>query len=276
MIKVRIGDIQIGEKTPLLVIAGPCVIETEDLTLKIAEELKRITGRLSLPFIFKASYDKANRSSLDSYRGPGIKEGLRILERVKRELGVYLLTDVHCREEVKEVAEVVDVVQIPAFLSRQTDLLIEAGKRAKAVNIKKGQFLSPHQMILAAEKVASTGNKNILLTERGTFFGYGDLVVDMRNLVLLRDSGYPVILDATHSVQKPGGKGKASGGERKFVPYLSRAGVACGIEGIFMETHPEPERALSDGANMIPLGELEDLLRILKEIHELVIRWMPG
>ncbi|MCD6219429.1 3-deoxy-8-phosphooctulonate synthase [Candidatus Calescamantes bacterium] len=267
---VKIGDINIGKGNHLLLIAGPCVIENEDLTLKIAEELKKITQRLKLPFIFKASYDKANRTSLHSFRGPGLKEGLKILKKVKEKIGSLVLTDVHCVTQVKPVAEVVDVLQIPAFLSRQTDLLVEAGKTGKPVNIKKGQFMSPFNMKHAVEKVASTGNRKILLTERGTFFGYGELVVDMKNLPIMRSLCYPVIFDVTHSVQMPGGKGTVSGGRREFIPYLSRAAVACGVDGLFMETHPNPENALSDGPNMWPLQKIEELLKTLIEIHEVV------
>ncbi len=267
---VKIGNLKIGEGNPLLLIAGPCVIENEELTLDIAGELKEITRRLNFPFIFKASYDKANRTSLHSFRGPGLKEGLEILRKVKDKLGLLILTDIHCTTQVKQVAEVVDVLQIPAFLSRQTDLLLEAGKTGKPVNIKKGQFMSPLNMQQAAEKVVSTGNKNILLTERGSFFGYGELVVDMRSLPLMRNLGYPVIFDATHSVQMPGGKGTSSGGRREFIPYLSRAAVACGVDGLFIETHPNPEKALSDGPNMLSLKDVESLLKVLKEIHEVV------
>ncbi|MCD6521818.1 3-deoxy-8-phosphooctulonate synthase [Candidatus Calescamantes bacterium] len=266
---VEIENIKVGGGE-LLVIAGPCVIESEKLTLNIAEELKKITEKVSLPFIFKASYDKANRTSIRSFRGPGLKEGLRILKKVKDLFEIPLLTDVHCTSHLKEVKEVVDVIQIPAFLSRQTDLLVEAGKTGRAVNIKKGQFLSPHQMRFALEKVTSTGNHRVLLTERGTFFGYGDLVVDMRNFPIMRSFGYPVIFDVTHSVQSPGGLGEASGGRREFVPYLARAGIACGVDGIFLETHPEPDNALSDGPNMWPLKEMEGLLKELKELFALV------
>ena len=264
---VEIENIKVGKGNPLILIAGPCVIESEDLVLTVASKLKNICEKLNFPFIFKSSYDKANRTSIHSFRGPGLEEGLRILEKVKRKIGVPILTDVHCVTQVKSVAEVADVIQIPAFLCRQTDLLIECGKTKKPVNIKKGQFMSGEAMRYAVEKVESTGNDKILLTERGNFFGYNELVVDMKNLAIMRNFGYPVIFDATHSVQMPGGKGTSSGGRREFVPYLSRAAVACGVDGIFIETHPEPDKALSDGPNMLPLSQIEKLLKILKEIH---------
>ena len=264
---VEIENIKVGKGNPLILIAGPCVIESEDLVLTVASKLKNICEKLNFPFIFKSSYDKANRTSIHSFRGPGLEEGLRILEKVKRKIGVPILTDVHCVTQVKSVAEVADVIQIPAFLCRQTDLLIECGKTKKPVNIKKGQFMSGEAMRYAVEKVESTGNDKILLTERGNFFGYNELVVDIKNLVIMRNFGYPVIFDATHSVQMPGGKGTSSGGRREFVPYLSRAAVACGVDGIFIETHPEPDKALSDGPNMLPLSQIEKLLKILKEIH---------
>lgn len=254
----------------LLVIAGPCVIESENLCLEVAHALKEVTQEFDLPFIFKASYDKANRTSIESFRGPGLERGLKVLAEVKEQVKVPVTTDVHETWQVKHAAEVVDLVQIPAFLCRQTDLLVEAGKCAKAVNIKKGQFADANTMAHAAKKVASGGCKNILLTERGTFFGYGDLVVDMRNLFWLRQSGYPVIFDATHSVQRPGGLGTASGGQRELVPALLRAAVAAGVDGIFMEVHPDPDKALSDGPNMVPLKSVRELLSVAKELHELV------
>jgi 2-dehydro-3-deoxyphosphooctonate aldolase (KDO 8-P synthase) len=254
----------------LLVIAGPCVIESESLCLEVAHALKEITAQLDLPFVFKASYDKANRTSIESFRGPGLERGLEVLAKVKEQVGVPVTTDVHETWQVKPAAEVVDLVQIPAFLCRQTDLLVEAGKWAKAVNIKKGQFADANIMVHAARKVESGGCKNILLTERGTFFGYGDLVVDMRNLFWLRQSGCPVIFDATHSVQRPSGLGSASGGRREFVPLLLRAAVAAGVDGIFMEVHPEPDKALSDGPNMVPLSFVAELLAMAKELHAVV------
>lgn len=253
----------------LLVIAGPCVIESENLCLEVAHALKEVTQEFDLPLVFKASYDKANRTSIDSFRGPGLERGLKVLTEVKERVKVPVTTDVHETWQVKYAAEVVDLVQIPAFLCRQTDLLVEAGKWAKAVNIKKGQFADANIMAHAAKKVASGGCENILLTERGTFFGYGDLVVDMRNLFWLRQSGYPVIFDATHSVQRPGGLGTASGGQRELVPTLLRAAVAAGVDGIFMEVHPDPDKALSDGPNMVPLKSVRELLSMAKELHEL-------
>ncbi len=263
--------VQVGQYTvdgsKLLVIAGPCVIESEDLCLEVAYALKEITAQLDLPFIFKASYDKANRTSIDSFRGPGLERGLEVLAKVREQVGVPVTTDVHETWQVKPAAEVVDLVQIPAFLCRQTDLLVEAGKWAKAVNIKKGQFADANTMAHATKKVETGGCKNILLTERGTFFGYGDLVVDMRNLFWLRQTGYPVIFDATHSVQRPGGLGVASGGRREFVPLLIRAAVAAGVDGIFMEVHPDPDRALSDGPNMVPLKFVAELLEMAKKLH---------
>lgn len=252
----------------LLVIAGPCVIESEALCLEVAEGLKSITTQLRLPFVFKASFDKANRTALDSFRGPGLAKGLEVLAKVREQVGVPVTTDVHEPSQVKPVAEVVDLVQIPAFLCRQTDLLVEAGRWAKAVNLKKGQFADANTMAYAAQKVMAGGCQNILLTERGNFFGYGDLVVDMRNFLWLHQAGHPVIFDATHSVQQPGGRGKASGGRRELVPLLLRAAVAAGIDGIFMEVHPDPDKALSDGPNMVPLRFVGELLAMAKELHE--------
>ena len=252
----------------LLVIAGPCVIESEALCLEVAEALKGIATQLRLPFVFKASFDKANRTALESFRGPGLTKGLEVLAKVKEQIGVPVTTDVHETAQVKPTAEVVDLVQIPAFLCRQTDLLVEAGRWAKAVNIKKGQFADANTMAHAARKVMAGGCQNILLTERGNFFGYGDLVVDMRNLLWLRQAGHPVVFDATHSVQQPGGRGMASGGRRELVPLLLRAAVAAGVDGIFMEVHPDPDKALSDGPNMVPLRFVGELLAMAKELHE--------
>lgn len=266
---VQVGQYRV-DGTSLLVIAGPCVIESRPLCLEVAEALKDIAGNLELPFVFKASYDKANRTALESFRGPGLDKGLKILGEVKEQVKVPVTTDVHETWQVKPVAEVVDLIQIPAFLCRQTDLLVETGRWAKAVNIKKGQFADANMIYHAARKVASGGCQNILLTERGTSFGYGDLVVDMRNLGWLRASGYPVIFDATHSVQQPGGRGTASGGRREMVPLLLRAAVAAGVEGIFMEVHPDPDKGLSDAPNMVPLDWVADLLTVAKEIHALV------
>jgi 2-dehydro-3-deoxyphosphooctonate aldolase (KDO 8-P synthase) len=253
----------------LFLIAGPCVIESEAHALKMAEEISVVARRLETPYIFKASYDKANRTSLQSFRGPGLEEGLRILERVRKETGVPVLTDVHEAADVPAVAEAVDVVQIPAFLCRQTDLLVAAGKHAKAINIKKGQFVSPWDMKHAVEKVRESGNSNIFLTERGSSFGYNNLVVDMRSLAIMRQFA-PVVFDATHSVQLPssGAAGKAvSGGQPEFIPLLSRAAVAAGVDGVFMEVHDNPAEAKSDGANALPLSQLENVLKELLAIR---------
>lgn len=259
-----------GGDSPLALIAGPCVIEDEKGTLRIAERLMEITRLLKVPFIFKASYDKANRTSVKSYRGPGLDKGLQILSRIKKEFGIPVLTDVHCKEDINKVSIAVDIVQIPAFLCRQTDLLLAAAEKARCVNIKKGQFLSPSDMKYVIEKIESGGNENILVTERGTSFGYNQLVVDMCSLPIMRGLGYPVIFDVTHSLQLPGGLGVSSGGRLEFIPNLSRAGVACGCDGIFIEVHPEPERALSDGPNSMKLDELPELLESLIEIDNIV------
>ncbi len=249
-----------GER-PLFFMLGPCVIEDEATTLKTLEVLVRITGDLKVPFIFKSSYDKANRTSLESYRGPGLKDGLKILEKASRTFPeVPIVTDVHCRTEVGPVAEVVDVIQIPAFLSRQTNLIVEAALTGLPVNIKKGQFMSPRDMTHSVDKARSTGAEQIMITERGVSFGYNNLVVDFRALPLLRAFGYPVIFDATHSVQSPGGMGGKSGGDRKMARYLARAAAACGVDGFFMEVHPDPEHALCDGPNSLALTEVKDLL----------------
>lgn len=250
-----------GENGPILLIAGPCVIEDYETAFEIASALKAATRALEMPFVFKASYDKANRSSIRSYRGPGIGPGLDILASIRSELDIPVVSDVHQVSEVEAAAEVLDMIQIPAFLCRQTDLILSVAKTGKAVNIKKGQFLAPWDMANVVEKAASTGNRNIWLTERGAMFGYNNLVVDFRSIpIMRRTTGCPVIFDATHSVQLPGGKGDASGGQREFAPVLARAAVAAGADGIFMEVHPEPERALCDGPNSIPLAEVESLL----------------
>jgi 2-dehydro-3-deoxyphosphooctonate aldolase (KDO 8-P synthase) len=254
-----------GDGAPLALIAGPCVIESEEHVHLLAREIGRVAG----PFVFKASYDKANRSSVSSYRGPGLREGLRILAGLKR-AGFAILTDIHEPAQAEAAAEVADIVQIPAFLCRQTDLLLAAGRTGRVVNIKKGQFVAPHDMHLAAEKVASTGNDRILLTERGAAFGYNNLVVDMRSLKIMRDSGLPVVFDATHSVQLPGGAGTASGGQPQFIETLARAAVAAGTDALFIEVHDDPPRAKSDGANALPLGALGPLLGRLRAIGELV------
>ena len=265
--EIKIKDIKIGAGNPLVLIAGPCVIENKKLTLEIARALKDLTAEAEIPFIFKSSYDKANRTSLDSYRGPGLEKGLEILKEVKEKLGLLILSDVHCRQDLKAAAKVLDIIQIPAFLSRQTDLLIEAARTGKAVNIKKGQFLAPWDMVPSIKKIEASGNKNILITERGVSFGYNNLVSDLRALAIIRDFGYPVIYDATHSVQLPGGGGSCSGGERRFVSGLSRAAVAFGCDGLFLEVHPNPNKALCDGPNMVSLKELKALLRQVKDIE---------
>ncbi|KPK40931.1 MAG: 2-dehydro-3-deoxyphosphooctonate aldolase [Omnitrophica WOR_2 bacterium SM23_29] len=267
---VSIGKIKIGGENPLVLIAGPCVIEGESSALRHAEKIKIIADRLEIPYIYKSSYDKANRTSLDSYRGPGLKKGIKILNKVKEKIGVPILSDIHCREELDVAAKVLDIVQIPALLSRQTDFIIAVAKTKKVVNIKKGQFLAPWDLKYAIEKVESVGNKSIIITERGTNFGYNNLVSDMRALPILGEFGYPVVFDATHSTQLPGGLGKASGGERRFVPILARAAIAAGCDGLFLEVHEQPDRALCDGPNMIALNKLEEVLIIVKEIHSIV------
>ena len=259
-----------GPDQPLFLIAGPCVIESRELTLEIAGRLREITGELGVPFVFNASYDKANRSSRASFRGPGIEAGLKVLEAVRRELGVPVLTDVHEDTPLSEVAAVVDVLQTPAFLCRQTNFIVGVAAQGKPVNIKKGQFLSPWEMRNVVDKARSTGNERILVCERGFSFGYNNLIVDMRSLAVLRETACPVVFDATHSVQLPGGKGTASGGQREFIPVLARAAVAAGIAGLFMETHPRPEEALSDGPNAWPLARVQPLLETLKELDRAV------
>lgn len=267
---LKIGHLEIKEKGPFFLVAGPCVIESEDLTLSIAHFLRETGERLGIPVIFKASYDKANRTSVDSYRGPGIDRGLEILQKVKEKAGLPLLSDVHSAEEIAKVSRVLDVIQIPAFLCRQTDLLLAAGRTGRAVNIKKGQFLAPWDMQGACAKVLSTGNHRILLTERGTSFGYNNLIVDIRSIAVMKRFGFPVVFDATHSVQLPGGLGSSSGGQREFVEHLSRAAVASGADGLFLEVHPDPNAALCDGPNSLPLDQVRPLLTLLKEIHRLV------
>jgi len=267
---VQIRNIRIGSGEPLTLIAGPCVIESEALVMETAEAIKAVAERLNVPFIFKASYAKRNRLSIESFSGPGLKEGLRILARVQREVDVPVLTDVHSPSEAVEAGAIVDVLQIPAFLCRQTDLALAVGRTGKPVNIKKGQFSAPEDMKPIAEKIRSTGNDQILLTERGTTFGYRDLVVDMRSIVIMRQLGYPVIFDATHSVQRPGGAGSSSGGNPEFIFPLARAAVAVGVDAVFIETHPCPSEALCDAASMLPLGRLEDLLRELKRLEKQV------
>ena len=271
--EISIGNVRIGGNQPLFLIAGPCVIESEEHALMVAERLVEITAHARVPFIFKASYDKANRSSEHSYRGPGLSEGLRILKKIKDRFGVPILTDIHDASQAAPVAEVADVLQIPAFLSRQTDLLVAAGKTGRVVNLKKGQFLSPWEIANAVEKVAKTGNDRIFLTERGASFGYQNLVVDMRSFPIMRKTGCPVVFDVTHSVQLPGGAGKSSGGQPEFIEPLARAGTAVGVDGIFLEVHENPAKALSDGTNALPLTELPALLGKLSQIAALVRGW---
>jgi 2-dehydro-3-deoxyphosphooctonate aldolase (KDO 8-P synthase) len=268
-----VGKIKFGVGAPLFLIAGPCVIESEGHALMMAEKLGAVAGELGVPYIFKASYDKANRSSVSSYRGPGLKNGLKILAKIKKKTELAVLTDVHQASEVEAAAEVCDILQIPAFLSRQTDLLVAAGKSGRVVNIKKGQFLSPSEMENAAEKVASTGNEKIVLTERGNSFGYQNLVVDMRSFPMMRKFGYPVVFDVTHSVQLPGGEGKSSGGQPEFIEPLARAGVAAGVDGIFLEVHDNPAKALSDGSNALPLGQFRALMEKIVALGGLVRKW---
>jgi 2-dehydro-3-deoxyphosphooctonate aldolase (KDO 8-P synthase) len=270
---VTVGDISIGKGCPLALIAGPCVIESEKHTLKMAVALKTITDDAHIPFIYKASYDKANRTSLSSYRGPGLIEGLAILSKVKQELGIKVLSDIHSLPEIERAAEVLDIMQIPAFLCRQTDFLIATGKTNKVVNIKKGQFLAPWDMKFVIEKLLSVGNHRIIITERGTTFGYNNLVADMRSLPILRSLGYPVVFDATHSIQLPGAKGVSSGGQREFVKPLARAAVAVGVDALFMEVHDHPEAALCDGPNSYHLGDLPSLIRQVMDIHQKVNLW---
>ena len=267
---VKIDHIEIGGNNPIVLIAGPCVIESEDQVRKTVKGLKEITKEINIPFIFKSSYDKANRTSIKSYRGPGLKKGLEILEKIKGEFNIPLLIDVHQIEEVESVSGVADILQVPAFLCRQTDLIISIARTGKPINVKKGQFLAPWDMKNVIEKIESTGNKRILLTERGSCFGYNNLVVDMKSLPVMRSFGYPVIFDATHSVQKPGGRGTITGGEREYVPFLAQAAVATGIDGLFLEVHPEPERALSDGPNMMKLSQVKELLEKLIRIDKIV------
>ena len=267
---VAIGPITVGGRQPLALIAGPCVIEDAERTLAIGKAVKAITSRLGIPYIFKASFDKANRSSFNSFRGPGLTEGLAILAHIKRELNVPVLSDIHCVTQIEQAAEVLDILQIPAFLCRQTDLVYEAAKTGKVVNVKKGQFLAPLDMKNVIAKVREAGNDNILLTERGFSFGYNNLVVDMRSLPIMRSLGYPVVFDATHSVQLPGGAGTASTGQREFVANLARAAVASGVDMLFMEVHDNPAEALSDGPNMLYINQLEELLADLMAIDNIV------
>ncbi|HSQ69148.1 MAG TPA: 3-deoxy-8-phosphooctulonate synthase [Steroidobacteraceae bacterium] len=267
---MRLCGFEVGPAQPFFLIAGPCVVESEALVLEIAGRMQELATELGIPYIFKASYDKANRSSRASFRGPGMDEGLRILAEVKRQLGLPVLTDVHEDTPLAEVAAVVDVLQTPAFLCRQTNFIVGVASQGRPVNIKKGQFLSPWEMQNVVDKARSTGNEQIMVCERGFSFGYKNLVADMRSLAVMRDTGCPVVFDATHSVQLPGGQGTASGGQREFVPVLARAAVAAGVSGLFMETHPDPAKALSDGPNAWPLGRMRSLLTLLKEIDAAV------
>jgi len=267
MRQVNAGNIKIGDKNPLVLIAGPCVIESEKLCLDTARIIKDIAQELGIPFIFKSSFDKANRLSIGSYRGPGLKKGLEVLSKIKQKIRVPVLSDIHCQSEIKEAAKVLDIIQIPAFLCRQTDIVVAAAKTGKVINIKKGQFLAPWDILPIIKKIESAGNNSILITERGACFGYNNLVSDFRSLAIIREFGYPVIYDATHSVQLPGGKGSSSGGQREFVAGLSRAAVAFGCDGLFLEVHPDPDKAPCDGPNMISLKELQGLLKQIRKIE---------
>ncbi|NJM18024.1 MAG: 3-deoxy-8-phosphooctulonate synthase [Richelia sp. RM2_1_2] len=276
MIRTQITqNLHIGDDSPLTLIGGPCVIESEEFTLKMASEINKVCHKLKINFIFKSSFDKANRTSIKSFRGQTLEKGLKIFERVKQEIGVPVLTDIHESYQAGEIAQVVDVLQIPAFLCRQTDLLLAAAATGKTVNVKKGQFLAPWDMKSVVGKLESAGAKNILLTERGTSFGYNTLVVDFRSLPQMRQLGYPVVFDATHSVQMPGGQGDKSGGQREFVPYLARAAASVGIDALFMEVHENPDQALSDGPNMIPLAFLEQVLQPVVDIHNSLRKTAP-
>ena len=269
---MKLCGFEVGLDQPFFLIAGPCVVESEQLQIDTAATLKEITGELGINFIFKSSFDKANRTSLNSFRGPGMEEGLRVLAEVKRQLGVPVLTDVHEYTPMDEVAAVVDVLQTPAFLVRQTDFIRKVCEAGKPVNIKKGQFLSPWDMKPVVEKAKSTGNADIMVCERGASFGYNNLVSDMRSLAVMRDTGCPVVFDATHSVQLPGGQGNSSGGQREFVPVLARAAIATGVSGVFMETHPDPSKALSDGPNAVPLAKMQALLETMLELDAVTKR----
>jgi len=269
---ITIGRLTLNAGGPFFLIAGPCVIENEDTTFQVADFLRQASDKLGIPAIFKSSYDKANRTSLDSFRGPGLDKGLEIIQKVKERTGLPVLSDVHRINDVEKAAGVLDVIQIPAFLCRQTDLILAAARLGVPLNIKKGQFISPYEIGPIIEKVISTGNRRILITERGTFFGYNNLVVDMRSIATMKAFGFPVVFDATHSVQLPGGQGACSGGQRDFVSSLARAAVGAGADGVFMEIHPDPDAALCDGPNSLPLHNVEPLLRILKDIHGLVRR----
>ena len=267
---IQIGNLTIKEDGPFFLIAGPCVIEDEETTSRVANFLKEISEAMDVPVVFKTSYDKANRTSLDSYRGPGVDKGLEILQRVKEETGLPVLSDVHELAEIEKAAKVLDVIQIPAFMCRQSNLILSAARTGLPINLKKGQFLSPWEMEPAIHKITSTGNRRVFITERGASFGYNNLIVDMRAIAIVKDFGFQVVFDATHSVQLPGGSGTSSGGQREFVEYLSRAAVAAGANGVFMEVHPHPDSALCDGPNSLPLDQVRPLLGMLKKIHRLV------
>jgi 2-dehydro-3-deoxyphosphooctonate aldolase (KDO 8-P synthase) len=271
--EIALGSLRLGGSQPLFLIAGPCVIESERHARSMAERIAKIAADAQIPYIFKASYDKANRSSVKSFRGPGLTEGLRILGKIKSDLKLPVLTDIHDASQAAPAGEVCDILQIPALLSRQTDLLLAAARTGRIVNVKKAQFVSPWDMTNVIDKISSTGNHNIVLTERGSSFGYQNLVVDMRSFSVLKTLGYPVVFDVTHSVQLPGGQGHASGGQPEFIEPLARAGVATGVDGIFLETHDNPADALSDGANALPLSQLPGLLARLQELSSLVRRW---
>ncbi|MEA3328233.1 MAG: 3-deoxy-8-phosphooctulonate synthase [Candidatus Omnitrophota bacterium] len=268
--EIKVGNVKIGGNNPLVLIAGPCVIEDEEKALSHAGMLKDITARLDIPLIYKSSYDKANRTSISSFRGPGVKKGIKILEKVKNEIGVPVLSDLHCREEIKEVKEILDVIQIPAFLCRQTDLITACSRAGNVINVKKGQFMAPWDMAHVVRKIIASGGKQILITERGTSFGYNNLVSDMRSLEVMKNFGWPIIYDATHSVQLPGGEGNSSGGQRELVPGLARAAVGMGCDGLFIEVHVSPDKAPCDGPNMLEMDKLEVLLKQVKKIDKIV------
>ena len=267
---VKCGKLNISNKGPFTLIAGPCQLESEKHALEVANELKKITEKLDIGLIYKTSFDKANRTSLKGKRGAGLEKSLPVFDKIRKDVGIPVLTDVHTVEQCGEVSKHVDVLQIPAFLCRQTDLLVAAAKTGKVINVKKGQFLAPWDMVNVTKKIEETGNKNILVTERGASFGYNTLVSDMRSLPIMAKNGYPVVFDATHSVQQPGGMGDKSGGQREFVEYLARAAIAVGVAAVFMETHPDPDNAPSDGPNMVPLNKLENLLKQLTDIDSLI------
>jgi 2-dehydro-3-deoxyphosphooctonate aldolase (KDO 8-P synthase) len=273
MNEVRVGKIRIGKGNPLALIAGPCVIESEEIILTTAKKLKEICDRLGISLIFKSSYDKANRTSGSSFRGHGIDQGLKILSDVRKKFSIPVMSDVHSVDEVRPASEVLDALQIPAFLCRQTDLILSSSRTGKPVNIKKGQFLAPWDVKNIIEKFTSTGNQNLLITERGTSFGYNNLIVDFRGFSVIRSFGYPLLFDATHSLQLPGGQGNSSGGQREFASPLARAAVATGVDGLFIEVHPDPAQALSDASTMIPLQEIEGLLQQTKALHDMMRRW---